>query len=121
METPVLSIQNLSKRYGSITAIDDLNLQIHKGDVFGILGLLLAIPLAAVIEIVLSELLARSTLTAASLQSATLLSVQYAESMAAVQAQMLAAEGRLSPTQLNMVERLTRLSDEAQPVLQGKG
>jgi len=41
--------------------------------------------------------------------------------MAAVQAQMLAADGRLSPAQLNLVERLTRLGDEAQRVLQGEG
>ena len=40
-------------------------------DVLGILGLLLAIPLAAVIEIVLSELLARSAVAAASSQPAT--------------------------------------------------
>ena len=90
-------------------------------DVLGILGLLLAIPLAAVIQIVLSELLARSAVATPSSQPATLPSVQYAESIAAVQAQVLATDGRLSPAQLNMVERLTRLGDEAQRVLQGEG
>ncbi|HHG84725.1 MAG TPA: ABC transporter ATP-binding protein [Bacteroidetes bacterium] len=37
MET-VLSIQNLSKRYGRITAVNDLSLEIPKGSIFGILG-----------------------------------------------------------------------------------
>ena len=90
-------------------------------DVLGILGLLLAIPLAAVIQIVLNELLERSAGAAPGSQLATDPSVQYAESIAAVQAQVLAVDGRLSPTQLNMVERLTRLGNEAQQVLQGKG
>lgn len=90
-------------------------------DVLGILGLLLAIPLAAVIQIVLSELLARSAVATPSSQPATLPSIQFAESMAAVQAQVLTTNGHLSPTQLNMVERLTRLGDEAQRVLEGNG
>ena len=90
-------------------------------DVLGILGLLFAVPLAAVIRIVLSEFLAPSAVAAASTRPATLPLVQYTESMAAVQAQMLAADGRLSPVQLNLVERLTRLGDEAQRVLQGEG
>jgi ABC-2 type transport system ATP-binding protein len=34
----VLSIQGLTKRYGPITAVDHLDLQIEKGSVFGILG-----------------------------------------------------------------------------------
>jgi hypothetical protein len=90
-------------------------------DVLGILGLLFAVPLAAVIRIVLSEFLAPSAVAAASTRPATPPLVQYTESMAAVQAQMLAADGRLSPAQLNLVERLTRLGDEAQRVLQGEG
>jgi predicted PurR-regulated permease PerM len=49
-------------------------------DVFGILGLLLAIPLATVIQIVLSELLERSAVAAPGLQPATTPPVQYAES-----------------------------------------
>ena len=39
----------------------------------------------------------------------------------AVQAEMLTAKGRLSPTQVSMLERLTSLNDDAQLVLQGKG
>jgi len=34
----VLSIKNLTKRYGSITAVSNLNLEIERGSVFGILG-----------------------------------------------------------------------------------
>ena len=37
MET-VLSINNLSKRYGKIQAVSDLSLKVNKGQVFGILG-----------------------------------------------------------------------------------
>jgi predicted PurR-regulated permease PerM len=90
-------------------------------DVLGILGLLLAAPVAAVIQITISELLAPSATTTGGWQPATNPLEQYAESMAAVQAQMLTANGRLSPTQISMVERLTRLGDDTQLVLQGKG
>jgi predicted PurR-regulated permease PerM len=90
-------------------------------DMLGLLGLLFAVPLAAVIQIVLGEFFAPSALTAASALPPSVPLLQVTESMAAVQAQMLAANGRLSPTQLNMVERLTRLGDEAQRVLAGKG
>ena len=34
----VLSIQGLTKRYGSITAVNNLDLEIERGSVFGILG-----------------------------------------------------------------------------------
>lgn len=34
----VLSIKNLSKVYGSITALDNLNWEIEKGNVYGLLG-----------------------------------------------------------------------------------
>jgi len=34
----VLSIQNLSKNYGKIQALDNLSLEINKGEVYGILG-----------------------------------------------------------------------------------
>jgi ABC-2 type transport system ATP-binding protein len=34
----VLSINNISKRYGKIRAVSDLSLEVHKGQVFGILG-----------------------------------------------------------------------------------
>ena len=37
MET-VLSIKNLTKRYGRITAVKDLSLDVQRGNVFGILG-----------------------------------------------------------------------------------
>lgn len=35
---PVLSLQNLSKYYGSIHAVEDLSLKVEKGSVFGLLG-----------------------------------------------------------------------------------
>jgi ABC-2 type transport system ATP-binding protein len=38
LEEPVLSIQHLSKNYGKIRAVDDLSLDVHKGNVYGILG-----------------------------------------------------------------------------------
>jgi predicted PurR-regulated permease PerM len=90
-------------------------------DVLGILGLLLAVPVAAVIEITLGELLAPSVTTTVRRQPAADPVAQYIESMAAVQAQMLTADGQLSPTQVSMVERLTRLGDDTQLALQGKG
>lgn len=34
----VLSINNLTKRYGKITAVDSLNLEIEKGHIYGLLG-----------------------------------------------------------------------------------
>ncbi len=34
----IIEIQNLTKRYGSITAVDNLNLSISKGEIFGLLG-----------------------------------------------------------------------------------
>lgn len=38
MEDTVLSIQNLSKNYGRIRAVDDLTLEVYPGNVFGLLG-----------------------------------------------------------------------------------
>ena len=38
MEISVLKISNLSKSYGSLKALTDLSLEVHKGQVFGILG-----------------------------------------------------------------------------------
>ena len=35
---PVLSIRNLTKSYGKLKAVNDLNLQIEKGQVYGLLG-----------------------------------------------------------------------------------
>src|SRR6056297_1994431 len=36
--TEVLSIQGLSKKYGKVLAVNELNLQILRGQVFGLLG-----------------------------------------------------------------------------------
>ncbi len=40
MESPSIAIEirNLVLRYGSLTAVDDLSLQVHKGEIFGFLG-----------------------------------------------------------------------------------
>lgn len=36
--TPVLSIESLTKRYGQSLALDNVNLTIHKGEIFALLG-----------------------------------------------------------------------------------
>ena len=38
MKEPVITITRLTKRYGSVTAVDSLDLSIYKGEVFGLLG-----------------------------------------------------------------------------------
>ncbi|HVV04851.1 MAG TPA: ABC transporter ATP-binding protein [Puia sp.] len=38
MKDPVIAITRLTKRYGSLTAVDSLDLSIYKGEVFGLLG-----------------------------------------------------------------------------------
>lgn len=38
IEEPVVELVNLTKKYGNFTAVDDLNLTIYKGEVFGLLG-----------------------------------------------------------------------------------
>lgn len=38
MENSILSIKNLHKKYGKVHAVNDVSLDIHKGNVYGILG-----------------------------------------------------------------------------------
>ena len=38
MESTILSIKNLHKRYGKIHAVNNVSIEIHKGNVYGILG-----------------------------------------------------------------------------------
>jgi ABC-2 type transport system ATP-binding protein len=38
LESTILSIKNLQKRYGKIHAVNNVSLEIHKGNVYGILG-----------------------------------------------------------------------------------
>ncbi|MCJ7700665.1 MAG: ATP-binding cassette domain-containing protein, partial [Anaerolineales bacterium] len=38
MPKVVLKTQNLTKRYGDLTAVDDLNLEIYEGEILGFLG-----------------------------------------------------------------------------------
>ncbi len=35
---PIIDTQHLAKRYESLTAVDDLNLQVEEGEIFGLLG-----------------------------------------------------------------------------------
>ena len=38
MKDPIIQIKDLSKCYGSFRAVDELNLDVHKGEIFGLLG-----------------------------------------------------------------------------------
>lgn len=38
MTTPVLQTQHLTKRFGALTAVDDLSLEVYEGEIFGFLG-----------------------------------------------------------------------------------
>lgn len=38
MNDPIIQLKGLTKHYGSLKAVDDLNLDIHKGEIFGLLG-----------------------------------------------------------------------------------
>ena len=38
MSVPAISIQNFTKRYGKVTAVDDLSIDVPKGSIFGLLG-----------------------------------------------------------------------------------
>ncbi|MFC6101446.1 ABC transporter ATP-binding protein [Olivibacter domesticus] len=38
MKDPIIQLKGLTKCYGSLKAVDDLNLDIHKGEIFGLLG-----------------------------------------------------------------------------------
>ncbi len=38
MSKPVIKIENLVKRYNELVAIDHFNLEIHEGEIFGLLG-----------------------------------------------------------------------------------
>lgn len=38
MAQPVIELTGLTKKYGNFTAVNDLNLTIYKGDIFGLLG-----------------------------------------------------------------------------------
>lgn len=38
MENPIIELDGLTKYYGTLKAVDDLNLKINKGEIFGLLG-----------------------------------------------------------------------------------
>ena len=35
---PILTVKNISKRFGNVQALKDVSLEIYKGDVIGLLG-----------------------------------------------------------------------------------
>jgi ABC-2 type transport system ATP-binding protein len=38
MKDPIIQLQGLTKHYGALKAVDDLNLDIYRGEIFGLLG-----------------------------------------------------------------------------------
>src|SRR5699024_6330117 len=36
--TSIIQLSNVTKRYGGFTAVDDIDLEVHTGEIFGILG-----------------------------------------------------------------------------------
>jgi hypothetical protein len=38
MRTPVISVDGLTKRYGSAVAVDRVSFQVDRGEIFGLLG-----------------------------------------------------------------------------------
>ncbi len=38
MKKPIIEIKNLTKKYGSLTAVDNLSLEVNQGEIFGFLG-----------------------------------------------------------------------------------
>jgi len=38
MKDPIIQLKGLTKHYGSLKAVDDLNLDVYKGEIFGLLG-----------------------------------------------------------------------------------
>lgn len=38
MKDPIIQLKGLTKLYGSVKAVDDLNLDVYKGEIFGLLG-----------------------------------------------------------------------------------
>ena len=90
-------------------------------NVLGILGLLLAVPLAAVIQIVVSEFIAPSAVAAAAVPAGAMRIEQHKAQMAAIQEAVAAANGRLTPVQTSLVERLNRLTEEAESIVMLSG
>jgi ABC-2 type transport system ATP-binding protein len=37
-DSPILEVQGLTKRYGETTVVDDVDLAVHRGEIFGVLG-----------------------------------------------------------------------------------
>ena len=41
MENNILEIQNLTKYYGNVKGVKNLSLQLHRGEIFGFIGVLI--------------------------------------------------------------------------------
>ena len=37
--TPLLTLNHVSKRFGGLTAVDDVSMSIHRGEIYGLIGL----------------------------------------------------------------------------------
>jgi len=38
MKEPIIKIENLSKTYGRIKAVDDISFEVYRGEIFGMVG-----------------------------------------------------------------------------------
>jgi predicted PurR-regulated permease PerM len=103
------------RRYNPMLAV---TVMLALTNALGILGLMLAVPLAAVIQIVVSEFLAPSAAAAPAVMPGTPYVGQHLTRMAAIQSAVAAANGRLSPVQASLVERLNRLTEEAEGIIE---
>lgn len=36
--TPLLTLSHVSKRFGGLTAVDDVSINIHQGEIYGLIG-----------------------------------------------------------------------------------
>lgn len=37
-QSPVITVRNLTKRYGNYTAVDNISFEVRRGEIFGIVG-----------------------------------------------------------------------------------
>ena len=38
MQTPMIEVKNLTKKFGAVTAVDGISFEVEKGSIFGFLG-----------------------------------------------------------------------------------
>ncbi len=102
------------RRYNSMLAIV-MMLVLTKP--LGIVGLLLAVPLAAVVQIVLSELLSPAVPVTAGRSTDSERVEQHKIQVATIQGAVARNNGHLTPVQASLVERLNRLTEEAESII----